>query len=186
MIGQLLASLFGGGKNVITETVEVFRPNAENEAARTAAFQQAALAQLAAEFGYERKGWYDRFIDGLNRLPRPMMALGVIALFVSAMFQPIWFSERMVGLQLVPEQLWWLLGAIVTFYFGARSQIKQQDFQKSVASTLARVPNVVESLQELSDLSPQVADTGVDSEVTIDVVKNDTVNPALDLLRGKL
>jgi hypothetical protein len=26
----------------------------------------------------------------------------------------------MQGLQLVPEPLWWLLGAIVSFYFGAR------------------------------------------------------------------
>jgi len=33
---------------------------------------------------------------------------------------PISFAERMVGLELVPDPLWWLLGAIVSFYFGAR------------------------------------------------------------------
>ena len=30
------------------------------------------------------------------------------------------FSARMVGLNAVPEPLWWLLGAVVAFYFGAR------------------------------------------------------------------
>jgi hypothetical protein len=30
------------------------------------------------------------------------------------------FAARMVGLAEVPEPLWWLLGAIVGFYFGAR------------------------------------------------------------------
>jgi len=37
----------------------------------------------------------------------------------------------------VPEPLWWLMGAIVSFCFGARHQAKAQDFQRSVAWTLA-------------------------------------------------
>ncbi len=36
------------------------------------------------------------------------------------MAAPAGFSLRMQGLALVPEPLWWLLGAIVSFYFGAR------------------------------------------------------------------
>ncbi|MDN5787551.1 3TM-type holin, partial [Pseudorhodobacter sp.] len=39
---------------------------------------------------------------------------------VYAMVDPKTFGERMVGLNLVPEPLWWLLGAVVGFYFGAR------------------------------------------------------------------
>ena len=49
-----------------------------------------------------------------------MLALGTLGLFVYAMAAPAGFSTRMQGLQLVPEPLWWLLGAIVSFYFGAR------------------------------------------------------------------
>ncbi|MFT4743258.1 MAG: hypothetical protein ACI91Z_001233, partial [Yoonia sp.] len=82
-----------------------------------------------------RQGWFDRFIDGLNRLPRPMLALGTIGLFVAAMTDPVWFAERMVGVTAVPEPLWWLMGAIVSFYFGARHQIKGQDFQREIAQT---------------------------------------------------
>ena len=49
-----------------------------------------------------------------------MLALGTLGLFVYAMLAPAGFSLRMQGLALVPEPLWWLLGAIVSFYFGAR------------------------------------------------------------------
>ena len=34
MIGSLFAMLFGSGGNVIKETAEIFRPNAEKEAQR--------------------------------------------------------------------------------------------------------------------------------------------------------
>ena len=36
------------------------------------------------------------------------------------MVDPTRFAARMVGLNAVPEPLWWLLGAVVAFYFGAR------------------------------------------------------------------
>ncbi|MCU0906432.1 MAG: holin family protein [Rhodobacteraceae bacterium] len=135
LIGAVFGALFGSGRNVVTETVEVFRPNAEAEAARTAAFQAAALAQLSSEFAHPRHGAFDRFVDGLNRLPRPAMALSVIFLLGSSMVDPVWFGSRMAGLALVPEPLWWLLGAIVSFYFGARHNSKTQDFQRSAAET---------------------------------------------------
>jgi holin (3TMs family) len=41
-------------------------------------------------------------------------------LFTFAMADPVAFGIRMQGLGLVPDPLWWLLGAIVSFYFGAR------------------------------------------------------------------
>lgn len=63
---------------------------------------------------------YDRIIDGLNRLPRPLLALGTLGLFVHAMMDPEAFARRMTGLAAVPEPLWWLLGAVVSFHFGAR------------------------------------------------------------------
>lgn len=139
----------GGGRNVIRDTVEIFKPNAENEAQRTAEYQSAALAQFAAEYGHT-KNWFDSLIDGLNRLPRPMLAFGTIFLLVSALYDPVWFSERMTGLQLVPEQLWWLLGAIVTFYFGARETTKDRESNNINAD---RVRTVVDSIREINDIN---------------------------------
>ena len=37
----------------------------------------------------------------------------------------------------MPEPLWWLLGAIVGFYFGARHQAKGQEWQSRLAAGLA-------------------------------------------------
>ncbi len=155
MIGNLLGVLLGGGRNAIRETVEVFRPNAEAEAVRDAARTAAALSQFASEFQIERRGLFDRFVDALNRLPRPMLALGTLGLFVSAMTDPIWFAERMQGIALVPEPLWWLMGAIVSFYFGARHQAKTHELQRSLAETLARAPEVVRGLERLNLERPE-------------------------------
>lgn len=152
MIEGVLALLFGGGRNALRETVEVFRGNAEAGEARAAEFRAAALAQFGAEFALERKGLFDRFVDGLNRLPRPALALGTLGLFVSAMVDPIWFAARMQGIALVPEPLWWLLGAVVSFYFGARHQAKGQEFQRSIAQTLSRAGEVASNLRALDAL----------------------------------
>ncbi|MBS1301651.1 holin family protein [Loktanella sp. SALINAS62] len=136
LIGRIMGFVFGDGRNVIAETASVFRENTEAAAQRGSDDRAAALAQFAAEFVQPRKGVFDRAVDGLNRLPRPLLALGTIGLFVSAMTSPDWFASRMVGVALIPEPLWWLMGAIVSFYFGARYQIKGQEFQRSVAQTL--------------------------------------------------
>ncbi|WP_068110402.1 holin family protein [Tropicimonas marinistellae] len=152
VMSGLLGALFGSGRNVVAETVEVFRENAEAGAAREALQAQAALAQFAAEFTQPRKSLFDQVIDGLNRIPRPAMALGTLALFVTAMVDPIWFAARMQGIALVPEPLWWLLGAIVGFYFGARHQAKGQEFQRSIAATLAQAAQVRDGIASLQAL----------------------------------
>lgn len=99
---------------------EVFRPNATQAQENGYESRRAALEQLGQEFALDRRGWFDRAVDGMNRLPRPMLAIGTLGLFVYAMAEPVGFAARMEGLGYVPEPLWWLLGAIVGFYFGGR------------------------------------------------------------------
>ncbi|KAJ54510.1 carboxylesterase [Actibacterium mucosum KCTC 23349] len=158
MIERVFGFLFGSGGNVIKDTAEVFFENAEAGAARDAQIKQAVMAQFAAEFSAATKpGLFDRLIDALNRLPRPALALGTLGLFVSAMTDPIWFAERMQGIALVPEPLWWLMGAIISFYFGARHQAKSQAFQRSIAETVARTPVVANNLHALNALEEGAA-----------------------------
>jgi Holin of 3TMs, for gene-transfer release len=152
LIGDILGIILGGGRNAVRDTVEVFRPNAEASAVRDAAQSAAALAQFATEFSQPRRGIFDRLMDGLNRLPRPMLAFGTLGLFACAMTDPVWFAQRMQGIMLVPEPLWWLMGAIVSFYFGARHQTKAQDFQSALAETLARTPEIARNIRALDDL----------------------------------
>ena len=135
LIEKLMGFVFGGG---VQSTVEVFRENSEKSAARAHGPQQAALIQFATEFRNPRSG-FDRSIDGVTRLPRPAMAFGVPGLFIAAMVDPIWFADRTAYLSLMLEPLWWLLGAIVSFYFGALHQsksfeIRAQHMQKQAES----------------------------------------------------
>lgn len=182
VIGRFLEMVFGGGRNVLRETAEVFRENAEAGAVRARDLQMGALDQFAAEFAVPRRGLFDRAMDGVNRLPRPALALGTLGLFVAAMVDPIWFSARMQGIALVPEPLWWLLGVIVSFYFGARHQRKAQDFQRDIAVTMARAPQAMANIAALEGMwaeSPGAADPGPDAVVTQAAVIPE-VNPALE------
>lgn len=116
------------------ELVEVFKPNAEREAARghqerMALSEQdlASLEQFAAEFQSTRTSTaWDSFIDGLNRLPRPLITLGILGLFVLAPADPIRFLEIAQAYQIMPDGFWALLSIIIAFYFGGRMQVTRQ------------------------------------------------------------
>ncbi len=186
MISEVLSVVFGSNRNVLRETAEVFRENAEAGALRGHDSQMAALSQMAAEFSLPRKGWFDRVMDGVNRLPRPALALGTLGLFASAMADPVWFATRMQGIALVPEPLWWLLGVIVSFYFGARQQAKNQGLQRDLAQSLALVPQVTGNIAALNQLRAEAigaAGTKGDAGDEIDVVQPER-NPALAHWQG--
>ena len=126
MIRSLFGLLFGGAREAralgqtVTSVAEVFRPNATRAMELGHDAYKAAHASHSAEFQFGRGGWFDSAVNGLNRLPRPLLALGTLALFVYAMADPDGFALRMLALSAVPDPLWWLLGAVVAFYFGAR------------------------------------------------------------------
>lgn len=170
IVTEILAVIFGGGRNLVRETAEAFIENAETGAQRAHTMQGQSMRQFAREFSLPRQGAFDRLMDGINRLPRPALALGTLGLFISAMVDPLWFAARMQGVALVPEPLWWLLGVIVSFYFGARHQRKSQDFQRDIAITMARVPQVMANVTALEALRadcPGVADSGPDAFLSV-------------------
>ncbi|WP_181900586.1 holin family protein [Paracoccus thiocyanatus] len=106
--------------NAASGVAEVFRENATRRMELDEEAYARAIGQLSGEFAAQSCGWFDGMMNGLNRLPRPLMTLGTVGLFVYAMVDPQGFGLRMQNLNLVPEPLWWLLGAIISFYFGAR------------------------------------------------------------------
>ena len=95
----------------VGSVAEVFVGNRAAREAQAHEARMGSLTQLGAEFAAPRSGLFETFVNALNRLPRPMLALGTIGLFVYAMTDPPGFAIRMQGLAFVPEQLWWLLGA---------------------------------------------------------------------------
>jgi len=182
LMERMFGLLFGNGTNVVKDTVEVFRENAEAGSARANAVQMQAMREYGDEFLVPRQGAFDRIMDGVNRLPRPALALGTLGLFVSAMVEPLWFAERMQGIALVPEPLWWLLGVIVSFYFGARHQVKAQQFQREIVGTMAQVPQVMQNVAALRKLrsdSVGVASAGEDVRLATRALSPEA-NPALE------
>lgn len=81
--------------------------------------QMAVYGQFGKEFGHSKTKW-DSFIDGLNRLPRPLMTYGIIALFVWCARDPLAFVVYAEALQAMPQQGWVILGIIITFWFGGK------------------------------------------------------------------
>ncbi|WP_087018370.1 3TM-type holin [Thaumasiovibrio subtropicus] len=89
----------------------------------------ATLAQFATEFHarQNRTGW-DAFVDGLNRLPRPLMTFSILGFFIVAPMYPDHFLKIAQAYTAMPAGYWALLSVIVGFYFGGRMQLKAQDF----------------------------------------------------------
>jgi len=177
MMNGLFSLLFGRGRNVVAETAQVFRVNSEAADQRDMEYRSQALQQFAAEFAVARQGRFDRFIDALNRVPRPALAFGTLGLFVAAMVDPIWFAARMQGIALVPEPLWWLMGAIVSFYFGARHQLKSQEFRHSIADTMSRAGGVTRNIAALETLNAGPKGDAMQADPAATPASND--NPAL-------
>ena len=186
MIDRLMTLLFGSGRNVVVDTAEFFSANAEAQSGRDAMMHTSALTQFGDEFEAHSNSRFDRFIDGVNRLPRPLLAFGTIGLFVSAMVEPVWFAARMQGIALVPEPLWWLLGAIISFYFGSRHQAKGQAFQRQMLQGLSRLPTVERNIASLEAgaLGPGQADTATDAKLTVRTGRAGQ-NPALNDWRAE-
>lgn len=201
LIGRAVGLVLGGGGgaaggSAVAQTIGMFREGPEAAAAREAMLRMGAMEQFGREFAVPRRGWFDRLMDGVNRLPRPAMALGTLGLFVAAMVDPIWFAARMQGIALVPEPMWWLLGAIVSFYFGARHQTKGQEFRRSVAETMAQAGTVVSNIHSLEALArgagaepaapalqaPAVPSPALDPAVSLEGYAD--ANPALDEWRA--
>lgn len=146
----------------VGRTAEVFVANRTERARQEHAEHVAALGQFAAEFQHPSRGFFDRLIDGVNRLPRPVMAIGTMGLFVFAMADPVAFGVRMQGLALVPDPLWWLLGAIVSFYFGARELHHFRSGQPISAAEVRGVVQNMAAVREIGEPADPPPDEAVD------------------------
>ena len=160
----LIARLLGLG-DALRRTAQVFVADRTQAAAQEHAEQVASLRQLGAEFARPARGWFDALIDGLNRLPRPALALGTLGLFIFAMADPVQFGVRMQGLALVPEPMWWLLGAIVSFYFGARELHHFRDRGSVDPATVDRVLGNMAALRAAGPPAPRAEELALTDAV---------------------
>jgi len=113
-VGKLWGSIFGS-----KETTE------KDVSKEKTMAQQIAVAEAMG--AARRTDFFTAFVDGLNRLIRPVFSYGVIAYFVWAVYDPISFTISMQALALVPNFMYGIFLTIVGFWFGGRIVEKYAD-----------------------------------------------------------
>ncbi|MFY8095424.1 MAG: 3TM-type holin [Niveispirillum sp.] len=152
MLGKIVQALIGGGAQAVAAAVTPFTGDKVQEETSRHGEMLARFQQYGAEFAdRQQRTWWDSFIDGLNRLPRPAMALGVIGIFVWASVDPAGFAAAAQAWALIPEEMWIVLGAIVTFFFGDRTLLA---VRRSRGPTVEQVRAVLSTQAELQALRP--------------------------------
>ena len=117
-----LAKLLPGLKDI----AEVFKGNKKDRDTAASANEHdegvAVRRQFETEFSYTaaNRNWFDIMMDGINRIPRPLFAISVWGIFVWCALAPENFARSMVALKLMPEYMWYLCSAVITFFFGSR------------------------------------------------------------------
>lgn len=92
--------------------------------------QMAIYQQFAAEFGHAKTA-FDSFVDGMNRLVRPLVTYGVIGMFAFMLANPAQFKEVVEAAALTPAWMWALIATVIGFWFGGRAL---KDWQQFVAA----------------------------------------------------
>ncbi|MEM7047235.1 MAG: 3TM-type holin [Pseudomonadota bacterium] len=123
---NLLAGLQGlltGGKFALPEIAKIIKPLAGDRGQRDQAAHQENIAtydQFKAEFQNSGMTWFDRVVNGFNRLPRPVIVSLVILYFILSFVDPLLFQQINNGLDSVPDNMWIIAGGIISFYFVVR------------------------------------------------------------------
>jgi hypothetical protein len=159
-MGFLLKLLGGSALDTVDKLLSRFFPNKEKAQDNAAIQDSKVLEQYAAEslqVRENRTAW-DSFVDGLNRIVRPLGFFLTVWVFV----WPIWnlenFQVSMVAYEAIPE---WLAGLIITvwsLFFTGRFLEKRMSFKaktsKEIADVLASQKAIHQAfLQQKSDAS---------------------------------
>lgn len=152
MLWTIVKGLFGGGLEAVGGIVKAVAGDKTQVEANRHTEAMAVHGSMAAEIGpRENRTKWDSFVDGLNRLPRPLMALSVIALMVWPAFDPVTFAAAMQGYALMPEWLGEVVLAVVFTYFVARS-VEKVRFGKGPST--AQVAEVLDAQRKLAEMRP--------------------------------
>lgn len=142
---SFLPNIFGS----VTKPIEAIFGNRAKRDAYAADENAATKAQYAAEFRENRTAW-DSFVDGLNRLIRPTLVFGTIAIFTMPLWDIDRFVEIMVAYTGVPEPLWNMMYLVFCFYLTSRGieKIKMNGVTKKELATVKEMADEVKHLRD--------------------------------------
>ena len=124
MLGKLGKFLGGGVAKPIRDIAGTFVAPKDTRQLNEHEYKLAVLQQFQAYTTSEKGSLFERFVGGLNALPRPILALGTIFLIGFAIYDPGQATAAYTALEVIPTELWGMLGIVVSFYMGGRLQVK--------------------------------------------------------------
>ena len=134
----------------------------------------AGLEAYSAEFAQrENRTKWDSLWDGINRMPRPLIVLAIFGYFGLSYVNPEEFQALNIALDTVPEQMWWIMTAVVSFYFAAR------EFQKGRDTKLAL------SDKEFNEVQSRIAKLRQKAEKELPPKSPDYTNPSIEAWKQK-
>jgi hypothetical protein len=144
-----------GGADKLTQTIFGSATGREEASHRE---QMTVMQQFMAEFGpRENRTKWDSLVDGLNRLPRPVITFGVVGLFAYCMVDPEGFAAAMVALALMPEYGWAMMATVIVFWFGGKfleGRAKAMTVTPPDPETVDKVLSFYERRAVLRDTAP--------------------------------
>jgi hypothetical protein len=63
---------------------------------------------------------FHRAMDKFNRLPRPVLLILIVSLFIWPIFNPEHFSQWAIAIGIVPDNMWYLIIIIITSWAGTK------------------------------------------------------------------
>lgn len=165
--------IFGGASELVKAGKDVYTAIEGDQAARDQQLSSEQIALFnayAAEFvaRQQRTPW-DSFVDGINRLIRPCLAIGALSTLGFAVVDPVLYAETMRALALTPEWIGIIIGGIFTFFFSGRIIEKLPRKWKIE-------PDLVEAAKQIAiDRAARQASSVVDDSSSKEVVVTESV-----------
>lgn len=144
-------ALIKGTGGAVTNVAKVFKGSKLDRDQQAHDQFTSTQRSFSAEFNNRNnRTWWDSFWDGLNRMPRPVMVVLVLVYFMLSYFNQIEFQKINLSLDTVPENMWFILGSIIAFYFGSRH------FQKKHESLAMTKDQFSETQRRIAELDGKV------------------------------
>lgn len=152
---------FTKGVEVVGKTVVnvkgAWSGNKQEQDQQQSAQFMAGLQAYSKEFApRQNRTMWDSLWDGLNRMPRPLIVVAVFSYFGLAYANPNEFQILNVALDTVPENMWYVMSAIVSFYFMSREFQKGRDTKMALNDT--EFQKVQERISKIRESDKPVTD----------------------------
>ncbi len=169
MIGWLTKSVVRGLTEGVDDIAKTLLGSQQDRDRQAADHQANVMDAYAAEFNQRsNRTWWDSFVDGINRLVRPVFTFGLLALFLYCVIDPAGFSLSMQALALMPEWGWGVAMLVLGFWFGGRF------VEGMIGKAKAPNPEAVKQIMELqrdmkADQEPPVFESQSTADDTDDI-----------------